>query len=52
MNVCDSRFDKHWHGAKSSQLRRNEVQDWGPSYLSRLQNLDLTFGVKAESNMA
>ena len=29
-----------------TQLRRNEVQDWGPSYLSCLQNLDLTFGRK------
>ena len=58
MHVCDSRFDKHWHSAKSSpslfkcQLRHSEVQEWGPSYLSCFQNLYLTFGVKAESNMA
>ena len=57
MHVCDSRFDKHWHGAKSSpslfqcQLCCNEVQERCP-YLSCLQNLDLTLKVKAESKMA
>ena len=57
INVCDSRFDKHWHGAKSSpslfqcQLCCNEVQERCP-YLSCLQNLDLTLKVKAESKMA
>ena len=34
MHVCDSRFDKHWHGAKSSQLRRNQVQEWASSVRS------------------
>ena len=35
------------------QLRHSEVQDGVPqSYLSCFQNLDLTFEVKAESNMA
>ena len=39
MHVCDSRFDKHWHGAKSSQLQRNEVQEWGPSFSAILAEL-------------
>ena len=40
------------HSHYSYQPQRNQVQERGPSYLSCLQKLDLTCGVKAESNMA
>ena len=43
MNVCDSRFDRLWHGAKSSHsLYSCQLPEWGPPYLARLQNLHLT----------
>ena len=60
MNVCDSRFDKLWHGAKSSHSLFS-ISSCGAircknglpqSYLSCFQNLYLTFGAKAESNVA
>ena len=57
MHVCDSRFDKHWHGAKSSRSFFNascamRCKNGVPRILPSLQEVDLTFGVKAESDMA